>query len=249
MPFKPRIVRFDDEHAAVPAPAGGGPSAPLGAALIAAVDAPSSVVETPSTDPTHDTIRGEAFDTLADWDPDDALLNDPMMQCLARQLSDDAERLARRYPAEGWVAPSVDERPALPPPVARRGLLRRGFFRRLVAVAAALGACYLATLGPLPIGSRSALDAPDVVSENDAETESLPPLPVDRVTYEDGDAAIWGTSPIDDSQFGDVQFGVLRFGDGDAAEGGAFDVLSRPAHEALRELLPADSHEYCDVSM
>lgn len=240
MPFKPRIVRFDEEHAAVPTPAGSDPAAPLGASLVATVGDNPSAVETPPKDPVHDTIRGEAFDTIANWDPDDALLNDPMMQCLARQLSDDAERLAKRYPAEGWIPPAIEQDSTRPPPAAYARIWRR-------AIAVALGACLLIAVGPPSSRDRGVQGIRAVESAYSPDRESqAAPLPVDRVTYEDGDTAIWGSNPIDDSQFGDVQFGVLQFGDDRGAEGG---VLSRPAHEALRDLLPADSHEYCDVSM
>jgi hypothetical protein len=247
--FKPRIIRFDDEHAAVPTPVGAGPSAPLGASLVTVADEGQSDghrVETSPHDPTHDTIRGEEFETITNFDLDDALLGDAMMQCLARQLSDDADRLAKRFPADGWVPPALEE--CSPRPL--RGT-QPTHWRRAIAAVAAMGACFLMTVGAQ---SESAFHN-HPASETDSGLIAPSELqPTNHITYQDGDDAIWGPNPIDDSQHGDVQFGGLypgspNFESDGTAGGGAFDILSNPTHDALRELIPADAHEHCDVSM
>jgi hypothetical protein len=256
VPFKPRIIRFDDEHAAVPTPVGAGSGGmgsdvALDPSLAAVVDTRPGEIETPPHDPTHDTICGEEFDTVANWDvnwdADDALLDDAMLQCMARQLRDDAARLAKRYPAEGWVPPAPGDSVETTPPVA---VGRRSVWRRVAAVASAVAACLLITLGPRSIGDGETYDR---LRPGPADVSIAEPLaamqPASHLEYEDGDAAVWGSNPIDDSQFGNVLFGGIQTIDGEATHGDSFGVLSSPTHEALRDLLPSDSHEHCDVSM
>ncbi len=264
MPFKPRIIRFDDEHGGVSSPLGGSVSAPP-------VESP---LQEPAHDPTHDTVCGLEFDTIRDWDPDDALLADPKLQCLARQLSDDAAALAKRYPADGWEPPVVEAVPATTLPAAvllpanvvepRRSRLwnaiaGRMTWRPLVGAGIAAAACLIVALGPQALGPQAfgprttdVAGSGDVASSPNAFTVGDRTMAdrtmarsqfvgesVRRVRYEDGDTASWGPELLDDSQFGEPQFGE------DHPDG----ILSAPGHDALRELLPADSHEYCEASM
>ena len=254
MPFKPRIIRFDDEHASVPEPLGGNSSAPLATATD---NAPP--LESPLHDPTHDTVRGLEFETIRDWDGndwdvDDALLSDPKLQCLARQLSDDAAALAKRYPADGWEPPAMETAPttaAIGASLAESELSRvRQFFakqvawRRWLGLCAAAAACLAIAIGPqsMPNANPTKFD-PGTRAVPSAATPLFAASPARQVHYQDGDEALWGPELIDDSQFGESPFGV------DSIEDGPHKVLSAPGHDALRELLPADSHDYCEVSM
>jgi hypothetical protein len=248
VPFKPRIIRFDDEHAGVPEPVGGC-SAPLATATT--VSPPS---DTPLCDPTHDTVRGLEFDTIRDWDFDDNLLSDPKLQCLARQLSDDAAALAKRYPADGWEPPAMEAVPAISPLAAEHVQPLNSRVHAFVANKVALGrwlglgvatvACIAVAIGPRSLPNANPTKFDPAIGERASAADSLFAVsPTRQVNYEDGDTAIWGPEIVDDSQFGESPFG--SDGMHDVRDG----VLSTPGHDALRELLPADSHDYCEVSM
>lgn len=253
MPFKPRIVRFDDEHAA--------PSGPATAAL----GVPHET-QTPPHDPVHDTVRDVEFDTLRDWDPDDALLADAKLQCLARQLSDDAARLAARYPADGWTPPTAEPIAAEPavaeePTPNARPLSRRRAWIVGSSLAAAVAGC-VAIVAALPPGSpdgpRSLVPSSTTPSAAPAQPHSSQPrspatdtyvsdhptaspaahAPLSRIKYEHGDAARWGDHLIDDSQFGESAIGVLRSANGEIVP----DALPP-------DIAPGASHDYCEVSM
>ena len=254
MPFKPRIIRFDDEHTSVPGPLGGSSGAPLATATDNALPLETSPLETPLQDPTHDTVRGLEFETIRNldvdnWDVDDALLSDPKLQCLARQLSDDAAALAKRYPADGWEPPAMEALPVSEPVEPRRSRILAIFtghvaWRRWLGLGVAAAVCLAVAIGP-----RSTHHANPTKFEPAAGTEpaAADPLfvvaPPRQLHFEDGDTAIWGPDLVDDSQFGESPFGF------DAIENSPNKVLSAPGHDALRELLPADSHDYCEVSM
>jgi hypothetical protein len=259
VPFKPRIIRFDDEHAGVPEPRSGGSAAPLATATDSAPP-----VETPLCDPTHDTVRGLEFDSVRDldgndldgseWDIDDLLLSDPKLQCLARQLSDDAAALANRYPADGWEPPAMESSPVVASsqsksasPLHRR--VRALFpgqvaWRRWLGLSVAAAACVAVAIGPrsLPNANPTKFDPANRIVPSTADP-MFAASPTQQVNYQDGDEAIWGPELVDDSQFGESPFGS------DGAGNVRDDVLSTPGHDALRELLPADSHDYCEVSM
>jgi hypothetical protein len=224
VPFEPRIVRFDEEHA--------GRTAPLWA--VATADARPTHVETPPQDPTHETLCGVEFDTIRDWDADDALLADPQLQCLARQLSDDAERLAKRFPADGWTPPSVEE-PVIPAeresgarPAGGRTRSRAASWAHRSALLLASAVCLAVFLSP-PQGGDT---GPTFTTPGAQDGQILPPSS-HPVAYENGESAAWGDDPIDDSQFGP----------------GGVGLDSLPGGTPFGELLPPDSHEYCDVSM
>jgi hypothetical protein len=65
------------------------------------------------------------------------------------------------------------------------------------------------------------------------------PRSIRRTRFEDGDTAEWGAKVIDDSQFGPGGFGI---------DGLPIDALPIET-DALRDLMPSDSQDYCDVSM
>lgn len=280
MPFKPRILRFDEEHPGVGRPAGGsttmpvdsatiGPSASEGPTARTANDAP----RTAPHDPTHDTVCGAEFDTIRDWDLDDALLADAQLQCLARQLSDDAARLAQRYPAEGWTPPVLE--PGLAEPAAtgsaRTAVDSRhrwtfGTAARWLA-AASVAAVVLAL--PPAANDGPASTAPTTLESTPAEVhESVGGgVPADALAtdhrlrhvrpaangfesdlrYEDGDTARWGPRPIDDSQFGPGGVGTDNLGNGRLCIDG-FGIDGLPLEqELLKDLLPSDPHGYCEA--
>ncbi|MEX2188159.1 MAG: hypothetical protein WD875_15235 [Pirellulales bacterium] len=252
MPFKPRLLRYDEEHA--------GPSGPIGGSL-AAASVGETVVPTAPHDPTHDTVCGIEFDTIRDWNPDDSLLADAQLQCLARQLSDDAARLAEQYPAtryqaEGWTPPALDRSATHVSPATAVGSRRGWYVRAARSVAVAAGVMAMLAL-PRVADDRPASTRPttNAVRAGDSD-EAVDAFVTDRAThavlhsadalerrvrYEDGDTARWGARPIDDSQFGPGGSG-LGF---DGLPDGGLPV----GHDSLQDLLPTDSHGYCDVSM
>ncbi len=266
MPYKPRILRFDEEHADARGPVVGSLTA-RAESRSESTSVEDGNARTAPHDPTHDTVCGVEMDTIRDWDPDDALLADAQLQCLARQLSDDAARLATRYPAEGWAPPALES--ALVAGAAAGdtvGTWRLRGSRRvrlsIVSLCTTLAACAVvffalprvADDGPATMKANGAeledgRDGTDALAadrsaERSAERAANSPLlaedaAVSRVRYEDGETALWGDHPIDDSQFGP----------GLGVGAGAIDGLPAADRDLLRDLLPVDSHEYCDVSM
>jgi hypothetical protein len=277
VPFKPRILRFDEEHAAVRGPAGGAAIAPPDASLVRATAphaAPGDDAPAAPHDPAYDTVRGMELDTIRDWDPDDALLADPQLQCLARQLSDDAAALAARYPADGWIPPAIESAAVPASKMLFRGSRQRwraGFtaLSRCAAVIACVTAVILAlpqVVDDRPASTRPASTRPastnvtattptsDEVRWTGRRSGTVDAFVADRATFaplsavdssrgrtrfEDGDTAEWGAKVIDDSQFGPGGFGI---------DGLPIDALPIET-DALRDLMPSDSQDYCDVSM
>lgn len=255
MPFKPRIIRFDDEHASVPEPLGGNSSGRHWRPLRTTPRLSNRRCTIPRT------TRCAALNSKR-FAIGTVMIGTLTTRCSAirscnasrRQLSDDAAALAKRYPADGWEPPAMETAPttaAIGASLAESELSRvRQFFakqvawRRWLGLCAAAAACLAIAIGPqsMPNANPTKFD-PGTRAVPSAATPLFAASPARQVHYQDGDEALWGPELIDDSQFGESPFGV------DSIEDGPHKVLSAPGHDALRELLPADSHDYCEVSM
>lgn len=172
MSFEPKILRVEDSATDRDV---------AGAALALSSSHPATGPD------VHDTVTGLEMATLRDWRPDDDLLPDEELQLLARQLSEDAERLAARHPA---VMPGENR-------FARRDGLGARRFYRIAAACLLFGLVAWSSGGnPPPMPAISA--APGhirgelLAGERDSKSESK------RARYRNGDESNWG-APLDSS--------------------------------------------------